>query len=92
MLSRDNFGRRHQRRLATDLNHLGHRQSGDDRLTGPDIALQQTQHAPIRGEIVMNVIERATLRPRQRKGQSGFDRLREPACAFVFAPRRAAHF
>ena len=54
MLARENFGRRHHRRLPPGLDHLGHREQRDDRLARADVALQQPDHA--------------LLRPRDRRG------------------------
>ena len=45
MLAGEDFGRRHQRRLPSGLDDMGHRQQRDDRLARADVALQQPQHA-----------------------------------------------
>ena len=47
MLARQNFGRRHQRRLAPGLRDMRHGERRDDGLAGADIALHQPQHALI---------------------------------------------
>ena len=46
MLAGEDFGRRHQRRLAAAFDCGQHRQQGHDRLAAADIALQQPHHAP----------------------------------------------
>ena len=45
MLARENFGRRHQRRLAAGLDHGRGGEQRHHGLAGADIALQQPQHA-----------------------------------------------
>ena len=45
VLAGEDFGRRHQRRLAAGFGGARHREQADHRLAGADIALQQAQHA-----------------------------------------------
>ena len=51
MLAREDFGRRHQRRLAAGFDHGRGGEQRDHGLAGADIALQQPQHALGLGEI-----------------------------------------
>ena len=92
MLARQNFGRRHQRRLAPGLRDMRHGERRDDGLAGADIALHQPQHALIGREIGADFVERAFLRAGQLKRQVRLDRRRQPAGAPVLAPRRAPQF
>ena len=61
MLARQDFGRRHQCRLAAGLDRARHGQQRDDRLAGADIALQKPQHAFGIGEIGIDFGEREFL-------------------------------
>ena len=44
MLAREDFGRGEHRRLRPRFDRLEHRQQRDERLTRPDIALEQAEH------------------------------------------------
>ena len=73
MLPRQDFGRRHQRRLPAGLDHGRGGEQRHHGLAGADVALQQPQHALGLGEVGDDVVDRARLRRRQRVGQ-GRDR------------------
>ena len=45
MLARENFGRRHNCGLSSRLDHSGGGRQRDYCLSGPDVALQEPQHA-----------------------------------------------
>ncbi len=92
MLARENFRRRHQRRLPPGFDDMRHGEHRDDGLAGADIALHQPQHALIGGEIGANFVERAFLRAGQLEGQVRLDRRRQPAVAPVLAPRQRGAF
>ena len=69
VLARQNFRRRHQRRLRAGLHRNGHGQQRDDRLAGADVALQQPQHAPRRAHVGLDLAHRFALRIGQREGK-----------------------
>ena len=69
MLAREDFGRRHQRRLPAAFDHGRRREQRHHGLARADIALQQPQHAFGLGEIGDDLGDRARLRARQRIGQ-----------------------
>ena len=91
MLAREDFGRRHQRRLPARFDDIGHRQQRDDRLARADVALQQPQHALGRGEIGADFGERARLRAGQREGQRGLDPGGQPPVAGAWPAGEVAH-
>ena len=74
MLARENFGRRHQRRLLAGFGDGGGGEQRDDGLSGTDIALQQPQHPHRLLEIVRDRSGRLLLGERERIGQ-GVDHL-----------------
>ena len=76
MLARQDFGRRHQRRLPAGLDHGRGGEQRDHGLAGADIALQQAQHALRLGEIGHDFVDARVLRRRQRIGQRGDDLAR----------------
>ena len=45
VLTRENFGRSHQCRLAAGFRHRRGGEQGDHRLAGADVTLQQPQHS-----------------------------------------------
>ncbi len=92
MLSREDFSRRHQRRLSSAFDDADHGERRDDGLAGADVALHETQHARVRAEVGANVGERPLLRAGEAERQSGFDHLGNAAVAFVLAPGQATHF
>ena len=59
MLARQNFGRRHQRRLPPAFDHGGRGQQRHHGLAGAHVALQQPQHALGLGQIGDDVGDRA---------------------------------
>ena len=65
MLTRQDFGRRHQRRLAAGLDGARHGKQRHHRLAGADIALQQAQHAVGLGEVGVDFGQRLLLRAGQ---------------------------
>ena len=69
MLPRQNFGRRHQRRLPAGLDHGRGRQQRDHGFARADVAVQEPQHAMRLRQIGDDVADRALLRRRQRVGQ-----------------------
>ncbi len=66
MLSRQNFGRGHQRGLPAGLDHGRGREQRHHRLAGPDVALQEPDHALRPRQIDHDVVDRADLRGRER--------------------------
>ena len=81
VLPRQDFGRRHQRRLSAGLDRARHGEQRHDRLAGADVALQQAQHALRLGEIGIDLGEREFLRAGQRVGQGFADGVLDPAVA-----------
>ena len=81
MLPRQDFGRRHQCRLATGLDGARHGKQRDDGLAGADIALQQAQHAVGACQIVVYFGERQFLRAGQRIGKCRPDLFDDAAFA-----------
>ena len=84
MLARENLRRRHQGGLSSGLDHMGHRQQGDDGLAGADVALQQPQHALVAFEIGGNLRDGFGLVAGEGEGQRGenFSRAEpSPCCA-----------
>ena len=77
MLARQDFGRRHQCRLAAAFDHGRGGQQRHHGLAGADIALQQPQHAFGLGEIGDDLGDGARLRGGERVGQ----RSRSASCA-----------
>ena len=73
MLPRQNFGRRHERRLPAGLDHGRGGKERDHGLAGADVAMKQPQHAVRLREIGDDVVDRALLRRRERIGQRGDD-------------------
>ena len=69
MLARQDFRRRHQRRLAAGLHRARHGEQRHHGLAGADIALQQAQHAFWLGEVVLDFDQRLFLAACQRIGQ-----------------------
>ena len=69
MLTRQNFGRRHQRRLAAGLDHGRGGKQRHHGLAGADVTVQEAQHAIGLREVGNNVGDRALLRRRERIGQ-----------------------
>ena len=90
MLARQDFGRRHQRRLAAGLDHGRGGKQRHHRLAGADIALQQADHALRLGEIGDDVVHGAALRGRQRIGQCRDDLGAQQAFARAAAAGQAA--
>ena len=93
MLSREDLGRREQRRLRARLDRDEHRERRDERLARADIALQQAQHRLRLGEIALYFAHGTRLRAGEIIGQpqriAQLARPRErpsPPC-----PRRLAH-
>ena len=64
MLTREDFGRRHQRGLRAGFDGAEHGEEGDERLAGADVALQQAQHALRRRHVGVDLAERGDLRIR----------------------------
>ena len=89
MLTRQNFGRRHQRGLLADLGDGCGRQQRDHGLAGADIALQQPQHAHRLAQIVGDGGRRGALRGGQRIGQRVDDFLAQMTVAGIAVAGRA---
>ena len=70
MLARQKLGGRHQRGLRTGLDRVQHRQHGDNRFAGADIALQQPQHARVPPHIHDDFPKHVLLCLRQSEGES----------------------
>ncbi len=79
MLARQNFRRRHQRRLAAGLDHGGGGQERDHGFSGADVAVQEPQHAMRLRQVGDDIADRALLRRRQRIGQGGDHALAQAA-------------
>ena len=90
MLARQDFGRRHQRRLAAGLDRARHGEQRHHRLARADIALQQPQHALGLGQVGVDLGQRLFLRRGQRIGQGGADLGFDRAVAGRAAGRPAA--
>ena len=69
MLPRQNFRRRHQRRLPAGFDHGGGRQQRDHGFSRADVAVQEPQHAMRLRQIGDDIADRALLRRRQGVGQ-----------------------
>ena len=76
MLARQDFGRRHQRRLPAGFDHGRGGEQRHHGLAGADVALQQPQHAVRLRQVGDDVVDRALLRRRQRIGQRRDDASR----------------
>ena len=76
VLAREDFGRRHHRRLPPRLDDVGHRQQRDDRLARADVALQQPQSC--------------ASAPRDRRGFRRAPALRAASARRAGRPRVAA--
>ncbi len=91
MLPGQNFGRRHQRRLAAGFDHVRSRDQRDHGLAGAHVALQQAEPAlrffEIRGDFLAGASLRRGEPIRQRVG----DLRPQPACACVRASGLPAH-
>ena len=73
MLARQDFGRRHERRLAAGLDHGRGGEQRDDGLARADVAVQKPQHAVRLRQVGDDVLDRALLRRRERIGQGSDD-------------------
>ncbi len=62
MLTRQNFGRRHERGLPAGLDHRRGGKQRDNGLAGPDVAVEEPQHAVRLRKISNNVVDRTLLR------------------------------
>ena len=69
VLAGEDFGGRHQRGLRAGLDRAQHGQHRHQRLAGADIALQQPQHAPRRGQVGVDLGQRVHLRLRRRPAE-----------------------
>ena len=69
MLPRQNFRRRHERRLPARFDHGRGGQERHQRLAGTDIAVQEPQHPVRLRQVRDDVAHRALLRRRERVGQ-----------------------
>ena len=91
MLARQDFGRRHERRLTAGLDHMRRGEQRDHGLAGADVAVQQAQHALRLRQIGDDVGDGAGLRRRQRIGQRRDDARAQPALGRAAAAGAAAH-
>ena len=88
MLTGEDFRRRHQRRLRAGFDGVQHREERDQRLAGPDIALQKA-HAPLgRRHVGEDVRKRAALVAGEVEGERLQRRGAKPAVATDRAARR----
>ena len=79
MLPRQDFRRRHQRRLPAGLDHGGGREQRDHGFSRADVAVQQPQHAMRLRQIGDDIADRALLRRRQRVGERRDDAFAQAA-------------
>ena len=89
VLAREQFGRRHQRRLLADLRDRSGGQQRHHRLAGPDVALEQPQHSHRLAQILGDGRGRLALRGCQGVGQGVDDPVTQMAVASVAVARRA---
>src|SRR5918912_262774 len=78
--------RRHEGRLPAGLDGGRHGQERDGGLARPDVALEEAQHALVRGEVGADFLEGPLLRAGEREGQGGDDLRRNMPVAGVAAP------
>jgi hypothetical protein len=97
MLTGENLGRGHQRRLQAAGRRVGHGQRRDRGLARADIALQQPSHLFARGHVEANFGQSLRLGVRQSEGQGGRAGRRRPhrggslaQCVILRARRRRA--
>ena len=77
VLLRQNFGRRHDRRLKSVVDRLCGGKCGNNRFAATNVALQQSLHRMRRGEIGGDFPPGTQLCSSERKRQRLFERLRE---------------
>ena len=91
VLAGEHLGGRHQRRLGAGFHRAQHGQQRHQRLAGPDVALQQPQHAAGAAEVGVDLRQRACLRRRGGEAEA-FQRLgAQRAVARQDAARAGAH-
>ena len=71
VLTGEDFGRGHHRRLRSRLDGVGHGEQRNDGLAGADIALQQPQHAVGLGHVGADFVQRTALRGGQFMAEGG---------------------
>ncbi len=95
VLPREDFGRRHDRRLMAGFDHVRGRQQRHDGLARAHVALQQPQHARPGSQIAGDFLDRLALRACEREGQRSLDLRTQPPVALAgparLAPHLAAH-
>ena len=79
VLSRQNFGGRHQGGLQTGARSIGHGQHGYNGLARPDIALDDPRHAPARPYVRANLRQTADLSAGEGERQAAFQARGEAA-------------
>ena len=91
MLFGENFGRCHERDLASAFDRLKRGERGDDRLARADVALQQSLHRRRAFQIAADFGPNALLRTRQFEwhAREQFGRQLAGAGQHRRAPRRA---
>ncbi len=87
MLFREYLSRRHERRLIAVLNRNQHGNQRHDRLSAPDIALEQPVHGPGRIHIGRDFLDNPHLRLRQLERQRVDELAGEPAVDAKRDPR-----
>ena len=73
MLARQDFGWRHERRLAAGLDHRCGGEQGHEGLARADVAMEEPQHAVRLRQVGDDVFDRALLRRRERIGEGTDD-------------------
>jgi hypothetical protein len=73
VLARQDFGWRHERRLAAGLDHGRGSEQGDEGLARADVAVEEPQHAVRLRQVGDNVLDRPLLRGRERIGEGTDD-------------------
>ena len=79
MLARQDFRRRHERRLAARLDHGRGSEQGDEGLARADVAVEEPQHPVRLRQVGDDVLDGALLRRRERVGEGGDDSSRKQA-------------
>ncbi len=86
VLTGQNLGRRHDRRLAAGFDRSQHGEGGDQRLAAADIALQEAEHPHRLCHVALDLGEHPSLPGGKVKGQSAEHRPTQPAIARERAP------
>ena len=79
VLGGEHLGRRDERGLAAGLGDLQHGAQRDERLSGADLALHETVHRPVAGEVRADPVADGDLIGRPREGQTLVERGQQAA-------------